>query len=240
MSPPAASTGTPTRAPLVLSPECLQNGRGLQATGGNGGNRPVDSKRPDSLAIARKACAVPDSSPVGTSGHPAWTGRAGQQLQDVGPQRRVVPLLHRARRPQSVQQQPVVAGRLRVLPSPPPPPARRRSRCAGAPVSRSARSRTCAPGTPVTPSPAAPPAPAAAGAARRPAGPRAPRASPASRASPPAPGRVPRWPVDPTAEGNPRDLQKSPFSWCSLVPGSSMPALLRVAIHPLPSRPGRD
>jgi hypothetical protein len=53
---------------LFLSPECLQNGRGLRVTGGTGGDRPVDSKCLDSLAIPRKACAVAGL------GHPSSTG----------------------------------------------------------------------------------------------------------------------------------------------------------------------
>lgn len=64
-SPGARYRWTPTtslehRAPLVLSPKCLQSWRGLRATDGTGGDYPVDSKCPDSLAIARKACAVAD------------------------------------------------------------------------------------------------------------------------------------------------------------------------------------
>ncbi len=71
-------TGYCHLAPLVLPPECLQNGRGLQVTGRTGGNCPVDSKCPDSLTIQRKACAFaglghpssPGSNPVGDASIP--------------------------------------------------------------------------------------------------------------------------------------------------------------------------
>jgi hypothetical protein len=65
---PLQGRGREHRAPLVLSPECLQNRRGLQGTGGTGEDCPVDSKCPDSLTIQRKACAVAGL------GHPSSTG----------------------------------------------------------------------------------------------------------------------------------------------------------------------
>lgn len=64
----ASSKLVKDHAPLVPSPKCLQDCRGLQDTGGTGEDSPVDSKCPDSLAIARKACAVAGL------GHPSSTG----------------------------------------------------------------------------------------------------------------------------------------------------------------------
>jgi hypothetical protein len=114
-SPPAASAGTPPglppappqphlarahatvglpqtslahRAPLVLSPKCLQGWRGLRGTGGTAGDWPVDSKCPDSLAIPRKACAVAGLGPPLVHGFKSRTPRQGKGSESRGkPQR---------------------------------------------------------------------------------------------------------------------------------------------------------
>lgn len=93
-----ASVGLPRtflehHAPRVLSSDCLQNWKGLRATGGTGEDYSVDSQCPDLLMAQRKACAAAglghpvstDSSPVLLANRGTWNREGNACPRRTGP-----------------------------------------------------------------------------------------------------------------------------------------------------------